>query len=354
MIEERLLELSLIVLTVLVVLLLSIWSARALWKTWRGRMAEPAVEHARALLIRDLADGRITPETERATRALSSNLQVHLFARVGRQISGRQRSLIAELAGTTGVYRRAVSDCASMRWPRRLRGIDALTLLGGGGAAAAPLLRDRSPYVRAQAAEWAVKQPSPTVLSALLDLLDDPDPTVRFAGSDSVLRMGPAVVGAIAGRLAEHAGAEQTGTGTLRLLQVAAGVRDPVFIQPALRLSRVQDPMIRASAVSLLGLVGGEEAVARAQEMLRDGDPQVRTAAARALGNLAYWPAAPDVGKRLRDPSWDVRREAGLALRAMGAPGQMVLRRATSDEDPFAADMARMTLALPGTGESAP
>jgi bilin biosynthesis protein len=371
MMEEWLLELALTVLTVLVGLLLVIWSGRALWKTWRGRMAEPAVERARALLIRDLAAGRITPETERAARSLSANLQMQLFTRVGRQISGRQRSLITELAGKTGLYRRAELDCGGRRWPRRLRGMDALTLLGGGAPAAAPLLRDRSPYVRAQAAEWAVEHPSPPVLSALLDLLDDPDPTVRFAGSDAVLRMGPAVVGAIAGRLAqhadahavhahavhahaEHAHAEHAHAGTARLLQVAAGIRDPVFIQPASLLSRAEDPVVRSGAVALLGLVGGEEAVARAQETLHDVDPRVRTAAARALGNLAYWPAAPDVGKRLRDPSWDVRREAGLALRAMGAPGQLVLRRATDDEDPFAADMARMTLALPGTGEAGP
>jgi hypothetical protein len=47
MMEERLLELSLIVLTVLVGLLLALWSGRALWKTWRSRVAEPAVERAR-------------------------------------------------------------------------------------------------------------------------------------------------------------------------------------------------------------------------------------------------------------------------------------------------------------------
>jgi HEAT repeat protein len=166
--------------------------------------------------------------------------------------------------------------------------------------------------------------------------------------------MGPAVVGTIAGRLDEHAGAERTNAATVRLLQVAAGIRDPVFIQPALRLSRGEDPVVRARAVALLGLVGGEAAVARAQEMLHDGDPRARAAATRALGNLAYWPAAPDLGKRLRDPSWEVRRQAGLALRAMGAPGQLVLRRATGDVDRFAADMARMTLALPGTEAAGP
>jgi HEAT repeat protein len=96
----------------------------------------------------------------------------------------------------------------------------------------------------------------------------------------------------------------------------------------------------------VLGLVGGEEAVTRAGEMLGDATPGVRAASVRALGNLGYWPAAPDVGERLADHSWDVRREAGLALRAMGSPGQLVLRRVTREGDGFAADMARLTLSL--------
>jgi hypothetical protein len=42
-----------------------------------------------------------------------------------------------------------------------------------------------------------------------------------------------------------------------------------------------------------------------------------------------------------------VRRQAGLALRALGAPGELLLRRTVAGDDPFAADMARLLLELP-------
>jgi hypothetical protein len=354
MIEERLVELALGLLSVLVVILLAIWSAHGLWKTWRARVVEPAVERARARLLQDLADGRIGPDTEAAVRSLSLNHQMGLLVRVGRQISGRQRSLLAGLARTTGLYRRAEADCASRRWSRRLRGADVLTLLGGGEPAMTPLLRDRTVYVRAQAAEWAVAHPSPTVLDGLLDLLDDADLGTRFAAADAVLRMGKPVVAPIAERLVRTPSSGDRQLHTRRLLEVAAGIRDPSFTAPALRLSRAEDPGVRVRAVELLGLVGGEYAVTRAGEMLDDPTAGVRAAAVRALGNLGYWPAAPDVGELLGDSSWEVRREAGLALRAMGSPGQLVLRRATRDGDRFAADMARLTLSLSDTHRAMP
>jgi len=53
----------------------------------------------------------------------------------------------------------------------------------------------------------------------------------------------------------------------------------------------------------------------------------------------------------LRDQAWVVRREAALALRAMGAPGTLLLRRALTSDDRFAADMAKQVLGLPGTAE---
>jgi hypothetical protein len=347
MIEERLVELVLILISVLVIILVAAWSAHGLWKTWRARMAGPDVERARARLLQDLVDGRIGTNTEAAVRSLSLNRQMLLLARVGSQISGRQRWLLAGLARTTGLYQRAEADCASTRWSRRLRGADVLTLLSGGEGAMTPLLRDRSVYVRAQAAEWAIAHPSPTVVEGLLDLLDDPDSGARFAAADAALRVGQPVVQAIAARLARTPSSGSARAGTIRLLEVAAGIRDTSFIAPALRLSGGEDSRARARAVALLGLVGGERAVTRAEEMLDDPVAGVRAAAVRALGNLGYWPAAPEVGGRLGDGSWEVRREAGLALRAMGSPGLLVLRRATREADPFAADMARLTLALP-------
>ena len=82
-------------------------------------------------------------------------------------------------------------------------------------------------------------------------------------------------------------------------------------------------------------------------ELLGDSTPEVRAAAARALGKLAHWPVAATLATLLRDRAWDVRREAGLALRALGAPGTLLLRRSLAHADPFTVDMARQILDLP-------
>jgi HEAT repeat protein len=69
--------------------------------------------------------------------------------------------------------------------------------------------------------------------------------------------------------------------------------------------------------------------------------------AVRGLGRLEYWPAAARVARLLRDPVWVVRREAALTLRALGATGTLLLRRALSDDDGFARAVARQVLDLP-------
>ena len=50
----------------------------------------------------------------------------------------------------------------------------------------------------------------------------------------------------------------------------------------------------------------------------------------------------------LRDRAWIARREAGLALARLGAPGALCLRRARSESDRFAADMAHRVLDIVG------
>jgi HEAT repeat protein len=84
-------------------------------------------------------------------------------------------------------------------------------------------------------------------------------------------------------------------------------------------------------------------------DLLTDPVPEVRAAAAHALGKLGHWPAASHLAPLLRDHAWIVRRDAGLALRALGAPGLLYLRRSLTDIDHFAADMARQVLDLPST-----
>jgi HEAT repeat protein len=82
-------------------------------------------------------------------------------------------------------------------------------------------------------------------------------------------------------------------------------------------------------------------------ERLHDAASQVRQAAVRTLGQLHCWQAAPAIGRLLGDPVWAVRQEAGAALRSLGAPGILVLRRGLTSADRFVADMARYVLGLP-------
>jgi HEAT repeat protein len=83
------------------------------------------------------------------------------------------------------------------------------------------------------------------------------------------------------------------------------------------------------------------------QRMVHDDDAGVRAAAAAALGRLGHWPSAAIIAPLLRDRAWIVRSQGALALRGLGSPGHLYLRRGLTDEDPFAADISRQVLDLP-------
>jgi hypothetical protein len=249
---------------------------------------------------------------------------MQLFTRVGRQISGRQRSLIAELAGTTGLYRRAELDCGGLRWPRRLRGIDVLTLLGGGeppprrsfgtGPPTSGRRRRSGPSstpAHASCPPCSTSSTTPTRPSA------SPRPTPCSAWDRPWSRPSP---GGWPGRRRRRRRRPRPRPRDPPRRRDAppggGGIRDPVFIPPALRLSRAEDPPVRARAVALLGLVGGEAAVARAQEMLarrRPPGPDGSRPRPRQPGLLAGCPGRGRAASRS-----ELGRAAGSGA---GAPG---------------------------------
>ena len=100
-------------------------------------------------------------------------------------------------------------------------------------------------------------------------------------------------------------------------------------------------------AATLVGAIGGGPAIGLLLRLLGDEAPEVRAAAARGLGKAEHWPAAAVLAGLLGDSSCAVRREAGVALRRLGSPGMLFLRRALSARDAFAADAARQMLDLP-------
>jgi HEAT repeat protein len=157
-----------------------------------------------------------------------------------------------------------------------------------------------------------------------------------------LLRMGAVAAGPLATYLERNSGrAAEAG------LRVAESLADARFADAALRLSRTDDAAIRSASAKLLGAVGGAPAAERLSELMYDAAPEVRAVAAQSLGRMQHWQAGSLLAKGLCDSTWRVRRQSALALRALGAPGALFLRRALKGDDRFAADMAQQILDLP-------
>ena len=184
--------------------------------------------------------------------------------------------------------------------------------------------------------------PSQPIIATMLTMLADPATQARFAVQDALLRMGGIVAEPLAAFLETHSGPPAEAG-----LRVAEAHAATAFQPAALRLSASDDAGVRIAATNLLGAIGDAPSAQRLTELLKDADSRVRAAAARGLGRMQHWQAASQLAEGLRDGAWHVRRDAGLALRSIGAPGALFLRRALNSDDRFAADMAQLVLDLP-------
>ena len=310
----------------------------------RDRSRTERLRAARAVVTRSLDGPDADSDAVAVVEALPAGGQIRLFCDLARTLDGARRRALAELAARSGLIARAERWCRRRRWWWRLRGARLLTALGAGGRQVLELFEDRRPEVRAQAAEWASGHPEPEAVTRLLGMLEDDRTLCRFTVKDSLLRLGPVASAHVAGYLAHP----RDGS-VVEALEVAAGIADARFLEPALLQAQSDAPATRARAAALLGAIGGERATERLAELVGDDDPAVRAAAATALGRLGHWPASAALYERLGDRAWDVRRAAALSLRRLGPAGMLMLRRATEHPDAFGRDMARQVLDLPDT-----
>ncbi len=347
MISKQLLDIVMLVELGLLVLAVGLFFAHGLWLFLNERRVRRLTEAARDSLAHLATRGTVNVEEIEALRRAPNNVQVIAFLEMSRNVTGTGKERLSFVARQVGLVDRARKLCVSRRWTRRLRGARILSRLDVVDPLVEQLLSDPHPAVRAQAAEWAAAHPSVTVISAMLALLADPATQARFAVQDALLRMGGIVAGPLAMFLESHAGrAAEAG------LRVAESLAEPSFGPPGLRLSRADDVGVRIAAAKLLGAVGDAAAAERLMELLDDADSSVRAAAAQSLGRMQHWQAAALLAYHLRDSAWRVRRAAGLALRSIGAPGVLFLRRTLKEDDAFAADMAQQVLDLPAAAAS--
>ena len=311
------------------------------WSVARGdRTLAQRMRKGRAFLLAAL-EGPIDDPLVELVKRLGRRTQVRLLAEIAPSLKGAERARLRELATRLGIVARAERHCRSRWWWRRLYATRILTLADAGDDVMPGLINDPHQLVRTQVAEWAVLHPAPSMLLALVALLDDERLIARFAVQDTLLRIGRPAVPALMSSLGT-----MTTLGIASGLVVAARLGDAEMLPLGLSFSRHPEPAVRAGAADMLGAIGGDDAVAGLLGLLVDPAAEVRLSAARGLGRLEHWASAAALLPLLGDSAWLVRRETALALTAMGAPGSLILRTAVQGRDRFAADIAAQALGL--------
>ncbi|GER23317.1 hypothetical protein NCCP1664_18130 [Zafaria cholistanensis] len=311
----------------------------------RAARLRPDMRVSMDILARVLAGSPDPPPLPR----LPLDKAIEAVAAATRSVDDAGRARLAQLPAYVALTERSVRWCTSPRWPRRLKGVRLLVILGAGHTTVPLLLEDPRPEVRSAAAVWAVNHPSPQVTTRLVQMLGDEALACRLTAQDALIRMGRHAVPAIIGHLSEAVPAALA-----TALLVASRVRDSALAGPALEHRNHSDPAVRAAVAQVLASGGGTDGVEGLEGFLADPAAAVRTAAAAGLGALGHWPSSPLLADRLGDPAWEVRRAAGLALDRLGGPGQLYLQRALHSPDRFARDMAQQVLDRAGPGRGRP
>ncbi|WP_432393324.1 HEAT repeat domain-containing protein [Pseudarthrobacter sp. L19] len=314
---------------------LSVVLGHAAFQQLRTARLRSGLRTGRQVVARVLAGATDRPALGR----LPVDKAIEVVADATRSVDAAGRARLAELPVYAALTERAARWCASPSWPRRLKGIRLLVILGGGESTVPPLLEDARAEVRSAAAAWAANHPSPELASRLVRMLSDDALACRLTAHRTLIRMGLHAVPALIDHMSE-----ETPASLATALLVASRVHDSALMGPALAHRGSSDPDVRAAVVQVIASGGGSDGVEGLEGFLDDPAPAVRAAAAAGLGGLGHWPSSPRLAGMLSDPAWEVRRAAGLALDRLGGPGQLYLQRALDSSDRFAQDMARQVL----------
>jgi HEAT repeat protein len=257
-----------------------------------------------------------------------------------------------------------------------LRGKDRETLgvvLDRLGAVEAARRQAKSKRVgaRVEAGEFLGQSGSPEAVRDLVQLLQDPDPKVRWAAARGLGRLGhpsavPALLASIEGTLPVPIDVVAGAVAEIRECPVPLlreGLTSPSVPKRALTvelLGRFQalvaadevidllhhDPSVevRARAARSLGRMGSPRAVKPLLGCVEDGPVATRAQAIWALGEMGALEALPILRTTLEGSSHHLGELAADALAAMGPPGIVALREIAAGGG-SAAPLAARTLA---------
>ncbi len=243
------------------------------------------------------------------------------------KVRGELLSSLARLFYERGVTARAVRDLRARSIVRRAR---AATLLGDlAHTAACPrlheLLDDRSLDVRVASAQALGRVGDCSAAGPMLGKLAENKKLPPHVVADALVRLGPG----IRGDLVAAAGHSEPLVRAIAIeilgLIKAVGATEAVI--EALRSDPSDEVRIRAARA--LGRIGMPTAVEPLLTVVQAGElPALRAVAAGALGDLGAAEAAPGLAARLNDPAYHVAHNAARSLLRLGRDGEAALAEA--------------------------
>lgn len=280
-----------------------------------------------------------------------------VLRRARHDLKGELADRVSAILNEMGEVARLLHGAGSRRDWRRLTRFRALAECGGARARKALMqaaMEDRSEDVRAAAREGLLQDGSEEAVRAAVQSFVSAPPTQAGARHSFYIRLAAASEGEISALM--RSGSLPAADQKLALEAVGdVGRRSAMLLAKEHIMSH--DPEMRASAIRVIGKIGGEGEIRMAVHALDDMEWYVRAAAARTLEwLLSLAPGSVNSARRqnarerlrkhLTDPSWWVRANSARALAAAGVEGVELLYRAAESEHQEAKEAAGAVLAM--------
>ena len=201
-----------------------------------------------------------------------------------------------------------------------------------------PMLRDRDPVVRAEAARVLPVTGEDRVVKSLIAALKDPDPRVRIAVAQAL----PATADSRTVEPLLETLCDPEPQARIAAMEALIESYDRRAKEPLFALFRDKSPQIRQAAIEQLGRIPSRHTMRLLMTAMKDEDADVRAAATVRLSDLLS-----SLGKKrtavresfiaaLQDPSAAVRVAALAAIPQLGVPNaQDLVQPMLKDPDPY-------------------
>lgn len=172
-------------------------------------------------------------------------------------------------------------------------------------------------------------------LSVILGALSDPQRWTAIRVEDIVVSMGGQAVAPLL-KMFDTSSPEVQKT----IIEILGLLRDKQAITKLIACLAKDDYEIRIKATKALGQLQTKSAESHLIWLLQDPKWEVRAMAAKSLGQIGSRRALPALERGLRDKMWWVRMNSAQSLVSLGPEGEMVLKKAMTGDDRFAAETA--------------